>query len=123
MTIVRFRARTLTHTQQQIHITTCEQLAAIDPIVVSNAIGDVNEAERLCAVARGVDTDAVVESEVKPSTISADSFARDLDSSSNFYVFLGATCELLAARLLDDVAQHSRVATSLTVRARFTISE
>jgi hypothetical protein len=75
----------------------------------------------LFAVVRGTEPSTpLADSELEPTSVSAESFAKDIDNSRSFYVFLAALAEQLASRLIADRDTFRRVATSFALRVRYT---
>ena len=95
---------------------TCGDVLQLSPQALEAALGA--DADFVRRVALGQDDRPVVEGDVKPLSISADSFARELDSADKVLLFLAALCEMLADRLVDD----GRIPTSLSLRLRYTFA-
>jgi nucleotidyltransferase/DNA polymerase involved in DNA repair len=105
----------------QLNCDTCAELRAVSLDSLTATLADAAVAAHLFAVVRGTEpSPPLADSELEPTTVSAESFAKDIDNSRAFYVFLAALAEQLASRLIADRDTFRRVATSFALRVRYT---
>jgi nucleotidyltransferase/DNA polymerase involved in DNA repair len=83
-----------------------------------DAAGDTGQ--MLYNVVRGIDNEPLKADSIEPATVSAESFARDIGSARKLNVFFAALAEQLASRLLCDRDTFRRIATSFSLRVRYT---
>jgi nucleotidyltransferase/DNA polymerase involved in DNA repair len=76
--------------------------------------------QMLFSVVRGIDNEPLKADSIEPATVSAESFARDIGTARKFNVFFAALAEQLASRLLCDRDTFRRIATSFSLRVRYT---
>lgn len=106
----------------QLECVTCADLRAVSLEQLTATLDDAAVAAHLFAVVRGTEpsTTPLAASELEPTTVSAESFAKNIDTSRSFYVFLAALAEQLASRLIADRDTFRRVATTFAFRVRYT---
>jgi nucleotidyltransferase/DNA polymerase involved in DNA repair len=105
----------------QLNCETCADLRAVSLELLTTTLDDAAVASHLFAVVRGTEpSPPLADSELEPTSVSAESFAKDIDNSRSFYVFLAALAEQLASRLIADRDTFRRVATTFALRVKYT---